>query len=452
MNSWRVALATFVVGVALTACPSLAEEALTAQSDIAAIAPEYSVAPPKDFTDVKLANKGTVGSQSIAVSPKNPAVFVASYSLRAFDVLQSACWVRVSTNAGQTWAAAKKLPMPAGNPYCDRSALIWAADGSRVYAAYSYWNRDADGAGVAITSSTDRGVTWSPPKVIVNFTDMNAIGASIQLATPLTASDARWLYILIGETTYFSDPANRYFARSGDRGQTWTLPRIMLGWNGTEGPANATFGFAGGPGGEILISYGYVVCDSPSCLNDAHDVRVSHSSDRGSTFQEHIVAIPNAVGSTAAAFGAGGTAHIIYTPWYEDDPTFGPYYVYSTKAPYTSWSNPIALNARSPTLYVDSPALTVSVCRGGLSVLHAAWLEHIGSGNYDTFYARKVARTGEEWSPKLRLSRATSITNYASTAAIAAGDGARAVALWGKYYNEPRAVWTSRVASGVSCP
>lgn len=442
MNRRVAAAMSFGVGIALWSGSSLA-----GTSDAAVEAPLYAVTPPRDFPDVKLATYTNVGNQGVAVNPKNGNLVSVTYGSRAFYSLQASCWVRTSTNAGQTWGTPKKLPMPAGTPYCDRSALTWAPDGSRVYAAYSYWNRDGNGAGVAISSSTDRGVTWSPPKVIVDFTD--AVGASVQLATPLTASDARWIYILIGETTDFYHTANRYFARSGDSGQTWTVPGIMLGWNGTEGPAEATFGFAGGPGGEILITYGYIICDSPSCLNVAHDVRVSHSSDRGSTFQENIVAIPNAVGETAAAFGAGGTAHIIYTPWYEDNPAFGPYYVYSTKAPYTKWSKPTALNAKSPALYVAYPALTVSTC-GSASVLHAVW-HGVQSQKHDVFYKRKIAVTGEEWSPKLPLSGSAVQGGFRPS--IAAGMGS-AVALWGQYAKDPKParVYASRIASGVSCP
>lgn len=411
-----------------------------------AAAQEYTVMPPRDLANVKLATYRSIGAQPVTVNPKNSNVFLAAYGSRAFYALQGFCWVRTSTNAGRTWGAPKKLPMPEGDPHCDRSALAWAPDGSRVYAAYSYWNLDADGAGVAISSSTDNGLTWSSPKTVVHFHDSNVIGASVKLATPITENDANWLYIVIGENVYGNDGENYYFSRSDDWGNTWSPVDDILSHGEREGPTPPSI--AGGPGGEVLISYSYVVCENPTCSTETHDIKVNYSSDRGAHFQEHIVAVPDAIGDTAVAFGGAGTAHIVYTPWYENTPAFGPYYVYSTKPPYTKWSKPMALNAESPAQYVASPALAVSACGSGTSVLHAVWLNS-SSGKDSVQYTRKIAKTGQEWSPKLRLSE-TSIT-YGSTPAIAAGLGT-AVAVWGRYYNQPARVSASRIAPGVSCP
>lgn len=160
MDRWRVVVASYVVGVALSASPSLAEDTVEALSNIAA-APEYSVTPPRDFPDVKLASAGTVGSQSVAVNPKNGNVFVAAYT----D--QGSCWVRTSSNGGQTWTAGKRLPYRLYYS-CEAPTVLWAPDGV-LYAAYiSQVTLPDDGYGpftyawVDITFSKDNGLTWSP--------------------------------------------------------------------------------------------------------------------------------------------------------------------------------------------------------------------------------------------------------------------------------------------------
>jgi hypothetical protein len=195
MDRWSLAAASFVIGVALSASPASAEDAVEALPDIAA-APEYTVSPPRDFPDVKLAAAGRMGSQSVAVNPKNANVFVATYAN------QGTCWVRTSTDAGKTWAAAKKLPMtPDKQQYCGTydaaPAVLWAADGRRIYAAYSYSSpRNGYGeVGLVVSSSTNNGATWSVPVIAAKYAE-GEVFSSVRLATPLRQSDAKWVYLV----------------------------------------------------------------------------------------------------------------------------------------------------------------------------------------------------------------------------------------------------------------
>jgi hypothetical protein len=157
--------------------------------------------------------------------------------------------------------------------------------------------------------------------------------------------------------------------------------------------------------------------------------------------------VPDVAEETAVAFGFSGTAHLMYAT----------NYIYSTKAPYNNWSAPTALN-EDASANTYSPALTVSGCGSGASVLHAMWIDdRAASGRYNAYYARKVARTGENWSPNLRLSETplSPTYGYGLIAGIAAGVG-NAVALWGQSgrykYVTPGPVYTSRIAPGVTCP
>lgn len=441
-------------------CPAKAQALGDLPSPTAAS--EYTVMPPRDFSDVKLATAGLVGGQSaIAVNPKNASVFVATYAN------QGACWVRVSTNAGRTWAAAKKLPM-SGKPNCDTPAVTWAPDGSRVYAAYSYritykdkwgqlWTKET---GALLSSSTDAGATWSAPRMAAKYTSEYDVLLGLKLATPLSASDSRWLYLLING---FADDDDWFvFTRSGDRGQTWATPTFLAATNNWTGVTTPSM--AGGLGGEVLVTWGYSTCPDFICPPD--EIQVNRSSNYGASFRwnfsnyhERIVAVPGAYGYTSVAFGAGGVAHIVYTAdsWQSSpgaDP--GTYYVFSNKAPYTTWSAPIALHDNMSADNFYSPALTVSACGSGTSVLHAGWLDDRASpGKFNVFYTRKVARTGELWSTTLRVSGTSPLYfDYpVFSPSLAAGLGT-AIGVWGQdwEFNEPRPVWSSRIDSGVSCP
>jgi len=447
MGRWSIAVAGFVVGVAFFASPALPEDLVGAPPDITA-APEYSVTPPRDFPDVKLAAGGV--NPSVAVNPKNPNVFVAAYAAGGF------CWVRTSSNAGQTWNIAKRLPMLGGKLNCDTTALFWAPDGSRVYAAYNYLigdTFDPQEAGAFVSFSKDKGLTWSSPKIALRYPYESYRIVSLRLSTPLRASDAKWVYLLSETLTPVSSHTN--FTRSADQGQTWRPAEVDLV---ASYYTSTTPSIAGGLGGEILVAWGEFHYDVDGPLLD-RQIFVKHSNNYGATFSADITAVPDIFGDAAVAFGSGGTAHLIYTrEWYGDDFYNGkPSYVYSTKAPYTAWSQPVVLSDDISASSYRTPALTVSACGSGASVLHAVWLDdRAGSENYSVYYTRKVAKTGEDWSPNLRVSGTLPVdsTGYPLFApAIAAGMGT-AVGLWGQLwgYYLPDPVWASRIAPGVSCP
>ena len=439
MDRWSIAVAGVVVGVALFAGPALAEDPVEALPDIAA-APEYTVTPPRDFADVKLASAGLVGSQSVAVNPKNANVFVVAY------INQGACWVRTSTNAGRTWAGAKKLPMPGGTASedCIGPALTWAPDGTRVYAAYlRAATRTTLQQKAVVSVSTDKGATWSTPKKVQSFSGFDHF---VGLATPLQSENSEWLYFVS-----FQYPTI-YFSRSNDQGKTWAALQQLVTCGGRDEYVSYP-SIAGGPGGEILVSWGSNYCGSTS----KQQIEVRRSSNFGDSFSPAVVAVPGNGGRTAIAFGTGGAAHLVYSR--DDSGSDGPNYVFSTKAPYSSWSSPVLLSDNSSVRGISAPVLSVSRCSSSASILHVAWLdERLGSGKYNLYYTRKVARTGEEWSADLRVS-ATAVASYASYGYYylepgIAASGATAVALWGQgaELDGPRPVRVSRIAPGVRCP
>lgn len=444
----KLAAGFFVTTFSLFASPLLGFEGSTSAGASGAADPLYVVMPPKDFADVKLATTGRVGGQSsVAVNPKNANDFVTAYAAGG------SCWVRTSTNAGQTWAAAKKLPMLAGKPNCDNPVVTWAPDGSRVYAAYSYRSTFTDKwgdvytkeAGVVATSSLNKGLSWSSPSVAATYSGEYDQIVSLRIAAPVNGSDTRSLYVLITWLPFDDDVID--LVRSGDQGKTWFKRHYLVGGDDIFGAFGASV--AAGPEGEVLVAWTFFDCQDFPC---AYEIQVNRSKDYGATFQNQSI-VPNTSGETAVAFGGAGVAHLVYSAYEPASP--GTYYVYSTKPPYTSWSSPVVLSDNLSANHHYSPAITASACGSGTSVLHAVWLDdRAGSGKYNVYYTRKVAKTGEAWSPNLRVSGTSPLSNDYPlfTPSIAAGAG-NAVGVWGQAWNAgSHPVWASRIGTGVNCP
>jgi hypothetical protein len=437
MDRWRVAVASFVVGVALSASPTLAEDPVEALPDIA-VAPEYTVNPPRDFADVKLASAGLVGSQSVAVNPKNANVFVSTYAN------QGTCWVRTSTDAGRTWAAAKKLPMPPAKQNCASGAapaVLWAPDGSRIYAAYTY-SIPLDSyyeLGTVVSSSTNNGATWSVPVIATKYAEGEEL-PSVRLATPLRASDAKWVYLV--SEFYWHVLHSFNFVRSSDMGKTWSVKQSLNSFYSTYDGYDTSPSIAGGLGGEVLVAWGNWDYEPESFY-----IAVTRSTNYGSSFSPPTTTVPNAYGGTAVAFGNSGVAHIVYNDSWSQG---GVFYTYSTKAPRTKWAMPIKLNDK-PAHGYRSPALFVNACGGNASVLHVVWSDdRVQTDHHNVYYTRKVAKTGETWSSNLRVSGRE--LQPPASAAIAAGSST-ALGVWGtRYFDSGLPAWASRIAPGVSCP
>lgn len=276
------------------------------------------------------------------------------------------------------------------------------------------------------------------------------------MAVPFRSSDAKWVYLL-SDVSYGKEGGYVNFTRSADRGQTWSSVQSLVSYTVDD---DLLPSIAGGLGGEVLVAWGLYCeyCEYPQ--SPTQHIELRRSSDFGKSFSAAAVVRSDGYGDTAVAFGNAGTAHLVYN--LRDYPfTVGsPMYVYSNKAPYTNWSSPVPLSDDISATDYSPTALTVSAC-GGASVLHAAWLDdRVGAGKYHVFYTRKVAKTGEAWSPNLRISgmplAAAEPAYYTLVEGIVAGGGT-AVGFWNQWAtpsasSTPGPVWASRIASGGNCP
>lgn len=358
MNRWSIPAVVSLM--ALSISPSIAEGIIETPPQITTGVSEYAAKPPRDFADVQLASVGTARSQVVAINPKNPSALVVAYSNKG------SCWVRSSNNAGQTWTGAKMLRMPPGKLNCDTVALVWAPNGGRIYAAYSYgiWDVfwDSRGAGAVFSSSTDNGLTWSNPKIAVSYPYETYRINSLKLSVAPLSSGKNWIYLISEIINVVAIHSN--ISRSEDHGQTWSPEKnLIASYYSSTDPTSPSI--AAGPRGEVIVAWGetrYPEYSDPPELPVSR-VYIRRSGDYGSNFSNDLIVVPDTRAATAVAFGAFGTAHIIYTV---DEPSaLGAYYVYSTKAPYASWSAPVALNEVSSANRYLAPALASAPAEAG---------------------------------------------------------------------------------------
>jgi hypothetical protein len=308
--------------------------------------------------------------------------------------------------------------------------------------------------GAAVSFSLDHGLTWSAPVKAIDFPDVwgpplysDFSYVRLFLAMPLREKDANRVYLLAEMA--IQGLTGLDFTRSSDRGVTWT-PRMYLGGNWAFG-GDYGEAIAGGPDGEVLVTLGFwdfSIDNAPPIKN----LTALRSSNYGRTFTRSVIAANVGTWDTDAAFGVGGAAHLVYQEATNEGPRIR--YMYSQKAPYTSWSMPVTLGSdiyNSDTT-PSSPSLTVVGCGTLRSVVHVVWMSNWeGPDRYNVYYTRKV--TGNyPWSSSLRVSGNPVAQGDRAEPGIAAAAN-NAVAVWGSgLYGNPFAIWASRIAPGVTCP
>lgn len=365
------------------------------------------------------------------------------------------CSVRLSGDGGKTWIPAA-LPQPDGSlprTYCGEGApaVLYSADGGRLYAAYAYKYEDpASGqaiSSVLISTSVDRGITWSAPVTVVPETGIDLGYGTTELhdIRIAAAPDSSWMYVLETQPSYFGNVI--HLVASPDQGASWPGGGVQIAYGDALNfeVLSDRSALAAGAHGVVLVSYGWSDLSGPGSQQWSF-VKVARSTDNGATFAATSVGNYSSRNSISLSnpdikIGPGGTAHVVY-----DRGRNGVFYNYSYP-PYTRWIA-FPIGSGVPGSKVSSPRITVGQC-GQSGVLSATWLETTG---YQTVqqatklaYTYKVAKNGYRWSLPLKAD-VPAFLNY-----LAGVGGNALVVVGGGDTDAATTTDDGTASSGISC-
>jgi hypothetical protein len=244
----------------------------------------------------------------------------------------------VSHDGGSSWS---NVPMPGlseefGGTYqgVGDPAFAWAPDGSAVYYANIAFNRQANPAtghsafasSVAVSRSTDKGVTWDTNFVIQSdsssvFHDKEWIGVGPDGTVYVTW--ARFQFQPKGKTglgNYQASPI--VISESHDLGETWSTPKVISG-PFAQFSTPVAYDDATSDG---ILYVSYEEWNNPVGRNGGRAM-VAKSTDGGETWTQHFVGRVNDLPSPLphGAFrvasypvldvGDDGTLHMLWSNW-----------------------------------------------------------------------------------------------------------------------------------------
>lgn len=373
------------------------------------------------------------------------------------------CSVRLSADGGNTWAPAL-LPEPQvlGAPmrsYCANTApaVVYSADGLRLYAAYPYQSFDqATGeynSGVLASSSADRGATWSAPAAAL---PENWLGGPIDPESPggsevhnvsiAAAPDSPWVYVSSTIPTY---TGNVLAVSSSPDGYSWTTTSPAYGDGYFGFVMNEKSSIAAGTSGSVLVAYGVVQISPTHQL--LGEIKVARSIDNGATFvgsgglwsPPAGAIVDRNPGGWASnpdiKIGPGKTAHLVY-----DRTRNGVFYKYSLP-PYVKWTL-IPIGAAPIGWQASFPRVATGTC-GSATVLSATWLEGASGQPSKLAYTYKVAKNGFRWAPPVRANVPYVLDNFL---AEVGGNALIELASWTNGQQTP-ATLSGTASSGVVC-
>lgn len=219
------------------------------------------------FLNIKVNTDNTTqiqNEQQIVINPTDTLNLVADW--RDFRVGYRQVGHAASLDGGRTWVAETLFVEP---------TYIWDSDpgmtvdaNGNFYAIILSFNSTSEPNGFFVYQSTDKGLTWSAPRTVVNgvqnvFEDKELIACD-RTSSPYNGN----LYVAWARFIGFYSPAI-YFTRSTNQGFDWSTPiQISDTQGGVQWPVPAV-----GPNGEVYVAW----CGSSS-------IRFDRSTNGGVSF------------------------------------------------------------------------------------------------------------------------------------------------------------------------
>ncbi|MEO0185397.1 MAG: hypothetical protein ABIL20_06335 [candidate division WOR-3 bacterium] len=203
----------------------------------------------QSFLNIKVNTDNTTqiqNEQQIVINPTDTLNFVADW--RDFRVGYRQVGHAASMDGGRTWVAETLFVEP---------TYIWDSDpgmtvdaNGNFYAIILSFNSTSEPNGYFLFQSTDKGITWSAPRTVVNgvqnvFEDKELIACD-RTSSAYTGS----LYVAWARFLNYSTPAV-YFTRSTNQGFNWSAPIQISDTQGNlQWPVPAV-----GANGEVYVAW-----------------------------------------------------------------------------------------------------------------------------------------------------------------------------------------------------
>jgi hypothetical protein len=355
------------------------------------------VAPVDPFAGSNLGNAqdvnfpGTQVEPRLAVDPTNPNHLVGVWQQDRWSVaLAQGIVAGVSFDGGQSWSevVVPGLTTASGGSF-QRASDPWVSFGptGALFVSSLLAKLDNQGkiqkSGIAVSNSTDGGLTWSPP-TLLSQTNSSAVSNDKEAITA-DPHNPNLVYTAWDQPNSnfpgAGPAAQTFFSRSTDGGQTWSAPQVIFQSPGTDTSlGHQIFVLPNGTLVDSFVEYHF----DPSTSTSSFFLDALRSSDGGLTWSQPVVAAQEMPFGPYDPFNGDAVRSADVIPEVAADPSSGNLYAvwqdsrFSVGGMYDSiafsmsadggltWSSPIAINQTPANLSapLDSQAMNPSIAVG----------------------------------------------------------------------------------------